>query len=160
LMLRFFLSGLRPQIRNVVLMRNPSTFEEALNQAQYSEGCEALTTRTTARTFVINSERYSGDKGEIECYFCHRLGHIRRNCNKYYDFLRQSGGGSDRPKLNGNFGSNKGPYNLQRPSYLPERNGYQNRSGGSQDRHDYENNRGDRRSYRDVLAGVPKANTS
>ena len=58
LMLRFFLSGLRPQIRNVVLMRNPSTFEEALNQAQYAEGCEALTIRTTARTFVINSERY------------------------------------------------------------------------------------------------------
>jgi len=151
LMLRFFLSGLRPQIRNIVLMKNPTTFEEALNQAQYAEGCEALTSRASARTFVINS----GGNGanEIECYYCHRLGHIRRNCDRYVTFRKGSGEGQDRYRQVGGPGPNRGQVNFQRQGYAPERREYQGQTLNNRNRYDYENNQGGRRNYRDGVIG-------
>jgi len=134
LMLRFFLSGLRPTIRNAVLMKNPTTFEEALNQAQYAEGCEALTARSSARTFAINFGSYSQNT-EVECYFCHRLGHMRRDCDRYARYLN----------------------NFRNPV---DYGGYHGSNANSQGYRNKGNNMRGGRSYGDVLVGSSETNAN
>ena len=135
LMLRFFLSGLRPTIRNAVLMKNPATFEEALNQAQYAEGCEALMARSPARTFTVNFGGYSQNSGEVECYFCHRSGHVRRDCDRYARYLN-------------NF-RNPVDYGI-----------YHRRNANSQSYRNKGNNMRSSRSYGDVVVGSSETNAN
>jgi len=103
-MVPFFTSGLRPQLQNMVLMRNPQTFQEALNAAQNAEGCKLLThpKRTLAITTGHGKEP---NIANIQCYHCKRLGHYRRECKLYHEEIR-TGRNLDYQPQRGNIGRN------------------------------------------------------
>jgi len=135
IMLPFFITGLRPQLQNMVLMRNPQTFEEALNAAQYAEGCELLT--HPKRTLAITTEHgKEPNVGNIQCYHCKRLGHYRRECKLYHEEIR-TGRNRDYQQQRGNIG----------------RNTYQPGNGRFSSYGQATPQQWPRKSYRDVLIG-------
>ena len=102
-------------------------------------------------------EGYSQNMGYIECYFCHRLGHKRKDCDQYARYLNNSR----------NLGNNRG---LMLKQDSDQNRAIVNNKGEPitltirviteghhlQDCRNSGNNTGNYKSYRDVLVSQPR----